>query len=872
MHTQVLIPSNDTLITAQSDMELRASKEGYDRYIKQQTSAEANLGVGAEGVKIIRGCIPLVSSQITQWIGANDKAGQRGKRHAALAVLKTLDPDLLAFLCLNNVFTGITNDQSATAIHIHVGGQVEAEVMAQTIEDQQGRKVSARLRMVTSSQGTSRNRQKVFNKLSKEHLPEHRAWTQDIKVRMAEPLVNAVLVALPDLFELKTLPKGVNNRITCIRLTDAGVQMFGNLRESMAWMQPIHRPMVVPPRPWTDMDTGCYYEPRISRTVQLVRSYNKDHKKLIRDAIANGQMDYVMKSVNAIQGTAWTINLPILDLVRWCFDKGISGLGIAPNRLLDIPAKLDSEVWSQMSPQDQKGHRMSLGGIHERNRGIVSDQAVLLRDMDTADELTRYQRFWLPHNLDFRGRVYPIPHFSNQRADHIKAMFQFSDGEALGEFGIGWLSVHLANCGDFEKVSKKTFDDRLQWVEDNEFLILSVGRDPYATVDQWKEADSPLMFVAACMEYALWVSGGRSDNFVSHLAVALDGSNSGLQHYSAALRAGDEAALVSLTPSEMPADLYQTIADAVKATVEKDAAEGNEVAQRCLDVGITRSLVKRNVMTFAYSSEQFGFRQQLMDDVMRPINDDVFLGRLPCNPYAIPRINKETGEILELDGGFSASGYLASKVWQAVTTVVTKATEGMEFFKKVASTLAHERLPLVWTTPLGLPVMHRYSIWETKTVQLFLFDRALPVTEAKTLDKPTLDGTGVLRRVEMNIRTVPLDRINKDKARSAVAPNVIHSMDGAHLMLTVLNAAEEGMMDFALIHDSFGVHAGRTQRFFQIIRESFVEMYEDYCPFEAVMEFAQDHLSEEGIAKLPPLPTKGDMDLNVVLDASYAFA
>ena len=91
-------------------------------------------------------------------------------------------------------------------------------------------------------------------------------------------------------------------------------------------------------------------------------------------------------------------------------------------------------------------------------------------------------------------------------------------------------------------------------------------------------------------------------------------------------------------------------------------------------------------------------------------------------------------------------------------------------------------------------------------------------------------------------------------------------------MLTVLNAAEEDMMDFALIHDSFGVHAGRTQRFFEIIRESFVEMYENYCPFEEVMAYANDTLSEVGREKLPPLPTKGTMDLQVVLDADYAFA
>lgn len=877
MQTQTLSPATDTtaLISAQRDMELRASKDGYDRYIKHQDAAVSNLGghAGAEFVKIIKGSVPLVAERIRVWLDAGNSNTGRGKRPIALSVLSRLDPDLLAFLTLNSIFAGITRVDKIASVQTTIGGQVEAEIMALDIADHQGKKVAARLRAVTAKQGSARNARKAFNKIAKEQLPEHEAWDQAKKLRIAEPLVNAAIEALPDLIEVATVPTKVNHTDTILRLTDEGVQLFGQLRESMAWMQPIHRPMVVPPRPWTDMHTGCYYEERSARTVKLVRTFNKDHRAIINRAIKDGQMDYVLKAVNAIQNTAWAINEPILDLVRWAFDQGIEDIGVPPASLMPVPPRLDPEVWEAMSPAERKGHRLNLIGIHERNRAIVADQAVLLRDIETARELTKFERFWLPHNLDFRGRVYPVPHFNHQRSDPIKAMFRFADGEPLGEFGIAWLSVHLANCGDFGKVSKKSFDERLQWVEDNEFFILSVGRNPKGTVNQWKEADSPFMFVAACMEYYRWVQEGRSDAFVSHLAVALDGSNSGLQHYAAALRSKREAAYVSLVPSDKPADLYQTVADRVVAEMEAEAAEGNELAAQCLAVGINRSTVKRNVMTFAYSSEQFGFRQQLMDDLMGPLNEKVFTGKLEANPFATFRKNKETGELTEeLDGGFSASGYIASKVWHAVTQTVTKASEGMDFFKKVAATLAHERLPLVWTTPLGLPVMHKYSIWDSKVVEMFFFDRKTPVLEDSKQLKMAVDGSGVLRRVQINIRTQPTDRIDKDKARSAVAPNVIHSMDGSHLLLTVLNAEAEGMLDFALIHDSFGVHAGKTQRFFDIIRESFVEMYEDYCPFEEVYAYALSVLSEAGVEKLPPIPTKGDMDLKEVLTAHYAFA
>jgi DNA-directed RNA polymerase len=72
----------------------------------------------------------------------------------------------------------------------------------------------------------------------------------------------------------------------------------------------------------------------------------------------------------------------------------------------------------------------------------------------------------------------------------------------------------------------------------------------------WLQADKPFMFLAAQLDYQAWANSGFSDDYVSHIAIALDGSNSGLQHYSAALRS-DEGSLVGLTHSSTlePTDL-----------------------------------------------------------------------------------------------------------------------------------------------------------------------------------------------------------------------------------------------------------------------------------------------------------------------------
>jgi hypothetical protein len=63
MQTQALPTTSDNaqvLIAAERDIELRSTKDGYDRYIKAQQSNVDNLGghAGAEAVKMIRGSTP----------------------------------------------------------------------------------------------------------------------------------------------------------------------------------------------------------------------------------------------------------------------------------------------------------------------------------------------------------------------------------------------------------------------------------------------------------------------------------------------------------------------------------------------------------------------------------------------------------------------------------------------------------------------------------------------------------------------------------------------------------------------------------------------------------------------------------------------
>jgi DNA-directed RNA polymerase, mitochondrial len=73
-----------------------------------------------------------------------------------------------------------------------------------------------------------------------------------------------------------------------------------------------------------------------------------------------------------------------------------------------------------------------------------------------------------------------------------------------------------------------------------------------------------------------------------------DGTCNGLQHYAAL--GGDVigARQVNLDVTDKPSDVYTYVSDMVKAVIERDAAAGDEIAQK-LRGRVNRKVVKQTV-------------------------------------------------------------------------------------------------------------------------------------------------------------------------------------------------------------------------------------------------------------------------------------
>jgi DNA-directed RNA polymerase len=840
------------LIEAQIASERLSLAEGRLRFLKEQERITKDKGFGSreDVTRLLRQCLPRVSQVIESTLKTTLGERKRyGKLPLAYSLLSTLDIDLLALIGLSRCFSGVAGQAqgSLTGVVAFTGKAVEDELWAKALREKDAKLYERLVIRATKTHGSVAYRRKAIRATAAKEGFKIEPFTNEVRVKLGEPLVNAVLVACPDIFETYLFDKGKGQTQRSIGLTKEASDALSLITDAMGWMQPVFKPMLVQPDPWARFNTGAYLTPELKAKVPLVRTYDRKHIKVVKEAIKSGQMKPCLDALNIIQNTAWRINRRVFEIMVEAYERGIDIEGFPRREHIKKPER--PADYDNLPDNLRKGWRIQAAQVALRNRGIDGDRVTFVQDLAVAQSLVQADRFYLPHSLDFRGRVYPVPHFNTQRADHIKACFEFADGVALGVEGEKWLMIHLANCGDFDKISKKSFQERVDWVIENEDLIKAIAASPWQHVNVWTKADKPFQFLAACIDYADFLQNGL--DHVSHLPVALDGSNSGLQHYSAALRSF-EGRLVNLVPSEAPEDIYQRVADAALAFMQED---DSDIAKLVVANGVNRKLVKRNAMTFAYSSEEYGFRQQHMDDLMKPLALKVLNGELERHPY---------GD----DGGFRAASYIAKKTWAAITSIVSDACVGMRFFQRCAQVLAHEGKGLSWVTPVGLPVTHRYTEWDTKIIKMFLFDKNVPVEEAGPADRIVDDQ--VHKQVRVTVRTEPKKRINKSKAKSAVAPNVIHSLDASHLMLTVLAAAKEGIDSFSLIHDSFGTHAARTSDFFYIIREAFVDMYQNYCPFEEI--YAQTFAAIDDKSKVPSTPTKGGLDVALVNQSLYAFA
>lgn len=617
---------------------------------------------------------------------------------------------------------------------------------------------------------------------------------------------------------------------------------------ALEFLWPVNLPMVMPPLPWAPGRKGGYrYGLRGKH--RLVRSNSKEQQEQLDQA----QIPAVYAAINRIQETPWKVNKAVYEVIKAIVGRGGGFAGIPNSSDVELPVK--PELVGQDEEVTRKWRR-DARKVHEENHENRVRRAELMRLLSIADKVLDEAAIWFPHNLDFRGRVYPVTNYLHPQGDDIcKGLLQFAEGKPLGRDGAAYLALHgassLGKTFAGLKLSHATLQERVDYIVSISKEICEVAADPLGST-WWMDADDRWQFLAFCFDWAGFVSydqEGRGEQYVSSLPCAQDGTCNGLQHFAALWLDPVGGAAVNVVPSEQPKDIYQAIANVVLERLEKENAS-EPMALLWLKSGLVdRKLTKRPTMTFGYGSKQYGFGEQLRDYVQ---SHEDWRSRLKEH-FAILTVNQETGEEEVRSQLHTACTYMAKLIWEALEVVAVSAFNGMAWFRACAKVIAKDAGKCVeWVVPgTGFPVRQGYMVEKLKQVR----------------------GAILAGKVFKPSTWEPEKNTAWKKQESSVAPNIVHSLDAAALMLTVNAAADSGVQHFAMVHDSYGTLAADAAVLAASTRQAFVGLYSNN---DVVSNLWNQFLAQAPDQEMPTPPEKGSegqvMDLSGVLLSDYFFS
>ena len=584
-----------------------------------------------------------------------------------------------------------------------------------------------------------------------------------------------------------------------------------------------------PPRNWNDTVSGAF----------VVARSDKKRAELIRET--GDLMDTVAgQAFQRLQETPYAINEPMLQIIRQLicvYDAGHK-----------TPLAFDTDKLSKTAKSLMR--------------------SALITTLNIADAVGD-SVFYTPMFFDFRGRMYKaVMSLNDQLDDSNKSLLLIADRPALGENGAFYLFLHASNCWGNDKAR---LEDRVAFTKQHLDEWIAYAEEPLNNTG-WFQADAPFSFLAVCLELRNlreWVKAGYEvEDFRSGIVVYFDGSNNGLQHMAAMLRDAHLGKLVNLTEEEDNQDGYAYIAsrlfhdfevevdalgesqlqelreafeafrilfDDFTATLEacEDIEEAKAIKNErkelyleskpaikeyapahWLEVADTlkkrRKLVKRGVMTLGYGVTVGGMAQQVVDD----FNEDE-LART---------------EVLLRDWFGRRLFQVCERDLRAVTVVR----------EVLATAVARNAEPVIqWISPSGFPVvMYAYK------------------TDDRDLELENFEE-GRLGNITIS-RIVTVEEFKRSAAVNGISPNVVHSLDAAHLASVVASAN----FPMTTIHDSFGAAPGNADDLFYLVRQKFQEMYSQ--------DVFENILTQLGHPDL--VPEYGDLDLSAVNRSEYSFA
>jgi DNA-directed RNA polymerase len=835
----------------QLELELAANDYSHERLLRviKKRVESGNSDELLEGRMILLHSIDRLAEKLTEYFNAPLR-GKPASVRTLLAEEFSNAPKDLAYVILVTMVRYISKENMVPVSHMArtLNKNIHDSILVRRLENKD-KKVASYI------DNRYQYRSVEFRRREKLKIAYRQDGMRDSNLTPLTAYLGGVLIDIVEksginIIELRTVRQG-EKTTKHIVYTDECYRMVLQSRDILLEDYRKYPIFLVKPKDWTTYKgSGGYYSDSIYK-LSMIKARNET-RGILQNYFNKNDTENLATILNTLQATPWRINQRVFEVMNHVFSSNIEDPEYPrhnPRLVGGLPLNAFMEPEDYINPHNygelhkdgpHKGLPITRKMIRQRYKDIEDQRDICIANngkalmqnmiLSNAMEYLNEDEIYFSYQYDSRGRIYPIQqHLQPQGSGNIKSLLEFATGSKITtEEQHRWFIIHGANTYGFDKLP---YDDRISKMLVLEKDILAAAEDPMANRTFWGGSDDPYMFLAWCFEYADYKQDPAG--FESRLPIALDATCSGIQLYSGLLRDAEGARSVNVI-GDTREDIYQKVADRVNKYLEEGDyqkvfyyvdKEGGEIIIDTTPIAdsfkgkVSRSLVKRNVMTQPYSVTKRGMFDQLKFELTEIENNNkrFWVGDM----WVVCKLLSDLND-------------------RAIKEIVKGAKAGQEYLKEVTQDLVKRGEHIAYKTPLtNFPVVQRIG-------KRILQEIRTPIGR-------------------IAIRT-PTDTLDKLRMGNGIAPNFIHSLDAALLATTVLKLADRGCTNFHMIHDSYGVPIGHVEDLNTLVRETFVELFEK-DPLNIFVNTVNPTYEQS-----PEEVMLNTLDLKEVLDSKYIFS
>ena len=669
--------------------------------------------------------------------------------------------------------------------------------------------------------------------------------TNEEHVRLGSLVLRAVMQVQIDektregFFETKVVRESATKTIHFLGFSKTGVEFRDIIQEMQDENVFQPTPMVCPPLPWSLTERGGY-----------LMQPPRHHAALIHNGSISIPSRSALDALNRLQSQPFQINKFIYHLQKELVQK---------TNEIGCFRSYEKDSWEdEHFPVYSSEYIASLEKGSDERKKVMREltEAYRKQKLDEREALTPHrilklaeqvldETFYTPWYFDGRLRMYPATALSITGGDFVKGLLVNANPKPITPESYEELLIAIATSGDFEKVSKKPYADRLAWAKNFAASgeLADMVLNPQSN-QLWRKADEPFQFLAYCEEFlAVFIKGWRN---TLRVFVGRDMTCSGIQILSSVI--GDEKGMrfTNVIPSDTPQDAYGEVARVARELLSNRVWLTEKIQKREEDrvkwnAKHPDEKPRKKRMQFTFEIERID-RGIVKTQVMVTGYGGSFLRK---REYILKQLKDS-----KIDVHIADRGIVVDACIEGMDRAFEKYGELNEWFKEVATqAIAGGNKTIQWRSPNGSLVIQRYNELLTKQIKTYAAAGG-SYKELKTdnYDNPVVEaGYGGPRM---------------SKHQSAIAANFTHTLDACMIQDGVNSTPDH--IDVVTVHDCCYTQPGYLHEMVPHFRQSFLNV--------VTTPVLENLLEENDLEGVVPMIDKNEVDVSVCLESEYMFS